>query len=259
MFTIIIPTHDRPVLLSRTLQSLIAQTWQDFQVIVVDDSASYIPPFAEMAALQGRYTYIIRSGEKGPAVSRNLALDLVKTRYVIFLDDDDTFEPGHLASLAAHIGAGAPELLFCDFHVVHEDRTQAPPRLLARDPIAINGVTTDNVHVLNRVPNSCVVYRADVVAGVRYATDMIIYEDWAFLMECLKGRQLRHVAVGGVNIHKSKADAPENMRRGNSRDDLLVETMLHLYKQYQAPNMETRLARQALMAANGVPLLLEQC
>lgn len=35
-----------------------------------------------------------------------------------------------------------------------------------------------------------------------------------------------HVPVSSVIIHKSVADAPENMRRGNTRDDLIVEAML---------------------------------
>lgn len=259
MFTIIIPTHERPLLLRRTLQSLIDQTYKDFQVIVVDDSAAYIPPFPEMSALDGRYTYIIRSGAKGPAESRNMGLELVKTPYVIFLDDDDTFEPGHLQSLAEHIGAGKPELLFCSFSVVNEDRTQSPPTRLSGTPLDISPLNAESVYILNRIPNSCMIYRSDVVAPLRYRTDMIIYEDWDFLLASLKGRQLRHVPVNGVNIHKSVADAPENFRRGNTRDDLIPQTMLDLYKKFPAPDMQTRLARMSLLNGGGVPVTLDQC
>ena len=259
MFTIIIPTHQRPMLLRRTLQSLIDQTYKDFQVIVVDDSAAYIPPFGEMAALAGRYTYIIRSGVNGPAESRNMGLDLARTPYVIFLDDDDTFAPSHLQSLAEQIGAGTPELLFCNFSVVNEDRTQNPPTHLSGGTLDISPLTADSVYVINRIPNSCLVYRRDVVAQVRYPTDMIIYEDWDFLLACLKGRQLRHVPVSGVNIHKSVADAPENFRRGNTRDDLIPQTMLDLYKKHPAPNMQTRMARLSLLTNAGVPVTLDQC
>ncbi len=230
VFTIIVPTHERPLLLSRTLQSLIAQTFTDFRVIIVSDSATYIPPYDEFVALRGRYTYVIRSDAPGPAESRNLGLDLAKTRYVMFLDDDDTFEPNHLESLARHIGEGTPELLFCDFKVRYEDRTTHPPRIESTQSISIGSVTSDSVYVLNKIPNSCVIYRNDVVAQARHDTAMTIYEDWDFLMACLRGRSLAHVPVDSVVIHKTPATAPENMRRGNSRDVLVVSTLLARYK-----------------------------
>lgn len=259
MFTIIVPTHDRPILLRRTLQSLIAQTYKDFKVVIVSDSAGYIPPYEELLALQGRYVYMIRSGVAGPAESRNMGLAVVDTDYVIFLDDDDTFAPGHLQALAAHIGDRSPELLFCDFQVQYEDRTTTPPTFLSTDELDISGVTQDSIYVRNSIPNSCLVYRRDVVAGVKYETDMIIYEDWDFLLACLAGRTLSHVPVNSVFIHKSAATAPENMRRGNTRDDKIVEVMVEMYKKFPGPNQETRLARQALMASAGVPLTLEAC
>jgi glycosyltransferase involved in cell wall biosynthesis len=230
LFTIIIPTHERPLLLRRALQSLIAQTYKDFQVIVVDDTGAYIPPFPELAEL-----------------------------HVMFLDDDDTFEPGHLQALASHIGTRTPEIVHCDFRVLREDRRHNPPQFLGGDDMSTAGITADSIFILNRIPNNCLVYRRDVVQNVRHAGDMRIYEDWDFLLACLAGRTLEHVATNGVNIYKSTADSPENERRGNTRDDLLVPTMLYLYKKHPAPNMATRLGRQELMAHAGHPVTLEQC
>jgi len=257
VITIVIPTHDRPPLLRRTLQSLIAQTWQNFAVIVVSDSSTYVPPYQELSALAGRYTYVDRSGTPGPAESRNMGLALTQSRYVMFLDDDDTLEPGHLGAIAERIGDASPELLFCDFKVCNEDRTANPPKLESIQSVSIADVTAASLFVLNRIPNSCLIYRSDVVARTRYATDLIIYEDWDFLLGCVRDRTLTHVPVNSVTIHKSPAGAAENMRRGNSRNDLIVSTMLSLYKRHPAPSMEIRLARQSLLASAGVSLGLE--
>lgn len=259
MFTIIIPTHERPVLLQRALRSLIAQTWRDFQVIVVDDAGAYIPPFAELAELKGRYTYIIRSGEPGPSTSRNMALALVHTPYVLFLDDDDSLEPQHLQALANHLKDQRPALLFCDFQVQNEDRSTNPIQMLGRETISIADVTRDSVFVRNRIPNSCLLYRQDVVAHLRYDTTLPIYEDWDFLLQCLQHHDLQHVPTSSVVIHKSRATAPENMRRGNTRDDLIGPVMLSLYKTRPALNPQTRVARQTLMASAGIPVALENC
>ena len=256
VFTIIIPTHDRPLLLKRTLESLIAQTCQDFKVVIVSDTAGYLPPYQELSQLDKRFDFVLRcTGTPGPAASRNVGLAIADSEYILFLDDDDTYRPDHLARLKERLLRDKPELLFCNFQVQNEDRTVYPPTLLgAAQPISIADVTFDSVFVRNRIPNSCVAYRSDVLQGVRNETDLIIYEDWDFLMAALAGRSLAHFATDGVVIHKSQATAPENMRRGNTRDDKIVEVMLQLYRRHAAPNMESRLARQALMAGAGVTL-----
>jgi len=259
MFTIIVPTHERPLLLRRTLRSLIAQTYQNFNVIVVDDSPAYIPPYEEFTALSGRYTYVIRSSVAGPSESRNMGLMLAKSEYVIFLDDDDSFEPGHLSALAKALESTSVELAFCSFKICHEDRAKTPPEYLGTEEICISDVTHDSVFVRNRIPNSCMVYRHDVVSQLRHDVEMRIYEDWDFLLTCLSGRTLSYVDINSVTIHKSKPTAPENMRRGNTRDDLIEKVMLRLYRQHPAPNRETQLARQSLLGSVGIEVALDRC
>ncbi len=254
MFTVIVPTHSRPQLLQRTLQSLISQTFSEFRVVIVDDSASHIPPYEELKALAGRYTFIIRSGEAGPAASRNMALDLVHSGYVIFLDDDDTFEPGHLQAMADAINRDKPAIAFCSLQVQNEDRTTISPTALERSIVSIAETTKDAVFVRNCIPNSCLTYRYDVLENIRYDSQMRIYEDWDYLLHCLRGHELTYVPVNSVVIHKSIANAPENFRRGNTRDDLIVETMLKLYQNHPAPSAVVHVQRQALMASAGVHL-----
>lgn len=262
MFTIIIPTHDRPLLLKRTLDSLIAQTCQDFKVVIVSDTAGYLPPYQELHQLSGRFIYVLRcAGAPGPAASRNLGLAIADadataaTDYILFLDDDDTYRPDHLARLKARLERDRPALLFHDFQIQNEDRTVYPPTPMpGGQKVSIADVTDDSVYVRNRIPNSCVAYRSDVLRGVRNETGLIIYEDWDFLLSAMHGQRLVYFDTDGVVIHKSAATAPENMRRGNSRDDKIIEVMRELYRKHPAPNPSTRQARMALMASVGVVL-----
>lgn len=261
MFNIIIPTHNRPDLLRRTLLSLAAQTFPDFHAIIVDDVAPSAPPLDALAALQGRYTYVTRSSKPGPAESRNAALALCDQPWLLYIDDDDTMEPGHLAALAARVQAGPADILFHDFKVQNEDRTVMPPRLLeAATPIAIADASAASVHVLNRIPNSCLLYRRALVADLRFDTELVIYEDWDYLLACLKRGSLQYApGINSVTIHKSAAGVAQNMRRGNSRDDLIVPTMLHLYQAHAAPTPAVRQARFTLLSNAGVAVTLEQC
>jgi glycosyltransferase involved in cell wall biosynthesis len=259
VFTIIVPTHDRPLLLHRALASLAAQTYRDFTVVVVDDAGEHIPPYQILTQLKGRFVYVIRSGRPGPAESRDMGVALAKSKYVMFLDDDDTMEPGHLQALADHIGAQSPDILFCDFKVQREDRATNPPTPLSLDELRIDGVTYESVFVRNRIPNCCAVYRREILKGKRHDAGLRIYEDWDFLLACLKGRKLRHVPTSTVVVHKTPKEGDGNLRRGNTRDDLLVEVTLELYRRHRAPDKKTRQARYDFLTAAGVPVTMDQC
>lgn len=260
MFSIIVPTHDRPELLARALRSLQAQTWRDFTVIVVSDSPRYVAPYAELQALQGRYLYVLRSsGPAGPAASRNLGQRLAQAPYLMFLDDDDSFEPDHLARLAARLRQAPAALTVSDFQVCQEDRTVSPPHRLGLAAVSLADADAASVYVRNRIPNSCVTYRRDGLEGIQHDASLDLYEDWDFLLQCLRRHPVTHCPGHGVVIHKSAADAPANLRRGNGNDDRILPVMLALYQRHPAPDAATRQARQALLAQAGVAVPLEQC
>jgi glycosyltransferase involved in cell wall biosynthesis len=258
VFTVIVPTHERPYLLHRALSSLVAQTFTDFQVIIVSDSGMYLPPIHDLAQLKGRVVYIQRDDGRpmGPGDSRNLALDLVRTPYVLFLDDDDSFEPGHLQAVAQALGGssawGQRPLVFTDFKVLEEDRNQTPPTQLKLTAFSLAGTTAEQVFVRNTIPNSCLVYRSDILKNVRFDTTMKLYEDWDFLLQVLALAPLQHAPGNGVVIHKSYVAGEANLRRGNSQDHILIESTAEIFRRHRAPSAAVAQGRTELMATAGV-------
>lgn len=96
VISIIVPTFNRVRLLRETLESVCAQVYQEWEVIVVDDCSSdgtehYV---RELEARDPRFRYIKRRGENGNAnVCRNQGLEASCGKYVIFLDSDDLLMP----------------------------------------------------------------------------------------------------------------------------------------------------------------------
>jgi glycosyltransferase involved in cell wall biosynthesis len=100
-FSIITPTFKRKDALIRAVNSLIAQTYKDFEMIIVNDSP-YDTTYQEFAASinDPRIHYYINDSNRGVNYSRNFALDHVSadSKWVIFLDDDDYLAPDALAT-----------------------------------------------------------------------------------------------------------------------------------------------------------------
>lgn len=116
---VIIPFYQRETgILSRALDSIAAQTYDDIEVIVVDDS-SPLSPLEEIAARpraeRDRIT-VIRQSNGGPGKARNTALDAVPASadYAAFLDSDDRWEPEHIATAVSGLDAGF-DLFFADY------------------------------------------------------------------------------------------------------------------------------------------------
>ena len=93
-FTLIIPTFNRPEQLTRCLQSLLDQTYANWQAIVVNDGSSSSYEILERFWQDNRISYIHLENNLGVNNARNHALTKIKTKqnnYICFIDDDEHF------------------------------------------------------------------------------------------------------------------------------------------------------------------------
>ena len=91
-FSVIIPTHERPALVQEAVSSVLAQTINDFEVIVVDDGSPGMPDLPS----DRRVRLIAHEVNLGVSVARNTGIEAATGQYVCFLDDDDLYTPERL-------------------------------------------------------------------------------------------------------------------------------------------------------------------
>jgi glycosyltransferase involved in cell wall biosynthesis len=103
LFSVVITTYKRPAYLTEAVASVLAQTFTDFECIVVDDASPEPPKLTD----DPRLRLICRDVNGGAAAARNTGIDSAEGTYVAFLDDDDVWTPNRLAD-AAEAHARAP-------------------------------------------------------------------------------------------------------------------------------------------------------
>ncbi|HVI30549.1 glycosyltransferase family A protein [Phenylobacterium sp.] len=97
-FSVVVPTYNRGHLISYTIRSVLAQTFGDLELLVVDDGSTDDTPAVVQVFADARLRYLpVTNRERGAA--RNHGLRHATGEYVVFLDSDDEFHPDHLETL----------------------------------------------------------------------------------------------------------------------------------------------------------------
>lgn len=91
-FSVVIPVYNRAAALKTAIASVLAQSFQDFEIVVVDDGSSDNPDPGNDPRIR-----FMRQKNRGASAARNTGIDLAKGEFIAFLDSDDRFLPHHLA------------------------------------------------------------------------------------------------------------------------------------------------------------------
>jgi len=119
--TVVVPTFNRPELLSRALESIAKQTFRDFEVVVVNDGhlpvAHSIGPYAETMPIR----LINHARNRGLPAARNTALSVARGKYIAYLDDDDVYLPKHLEMLWTELEKSECQVVYSNARRVRWD------------------------------------------------------------------------------------------------------------------------------------------
>lgn len=131
LFSVIIPTYEGGGRVPPAIPSVLAQTFTDYECLVVDDGSAAPAQVPE----HPRIRFLRRDVNGGPGPARNTGCEAATGEFLVFLDDDDTWHPRRLEALA-RLHAERPDLdiLTTDAVVVRPGRPPEPYYTTRRFP-----------------------------------------------------------------------------------------------------------------------------
>jgi hypothetical protein len=175
--SVIMAAYNGAGLIEETIASVLAQSYRDFELIVVDD-CSTDDTLARLRAIADRRVVVIAAEVNGgPVRARNTAFAAARGRYIVGLDQDDLCHPDRFAVQLASLAANPDTVLVASAADLLEEGTIKPPRgLLNSSPALIDW----RMQFGNPLVWSSVMFRADVARRLEVfeRTDRLYAEDY---------------------------------------------------------------------------------
>lgn len=212
-FSVIIPTYNRADLLDKCLESLVEQTFKDFEVLVCDDgSTDNSKEIADKYKESLDIHYIWNENWGGPARPRNIGIRAAKGEWLCFLDSDDWWTNNKLELCLPYLEHN--DILYHNLYLYDQNKGLIADNFIrCRQPQT--PVYEDLLLNMNCCTNSSVVLRKSVVEQVGFFTEdkaLIAVEDFDYWLRvsqaterfCHIDELLGYYWVGDTSISASE-------------------------------------------------------
>lgn len=132
--SLIIPIYNASPYLAFSLESLLSQPFQDFELILVDDgSTDESASICDAYAAKDDRIKVLHEVHHGVARSRQVGLETARGEYILYVDADDQVEPGMIANMYQEAVTQKADMVLCDYRELTYDgevyRKQEPTAL----------------------------------------------------------------------------------------------------------------------------------
>lgn len=188
MISVIMLTYNREALVSRAIESILAQTYRDFEFIIVDNGAKdRSGQIADEYAAKDARIRVVHRGRGNIGAGRNTGLDAARGAYIAFIDDDDWAEPDFLEFLLQLLLENHAGVAICGA----ADKAFDEKKIMTAEEALIELMWRKKYNMA--FPTK--LFRRELVEGLRFPEDGA-YDDIALMYKLLAGA--KRVAYHGL-------------------------------------------------------------
>lgn len=194
LVSVIVPTHNRPQQLKRAITSVQSQTYDNIEIIVVNDAGTDAESVVRALGHHGDILYIRHGANKGLAAARNTGIGAAHGKYIAYLDDDDVYYPDHIETLVDALETTAYRVAHTQAHRSHQEKRGGDYIETKKVTPYTMDVTHDGLLVRNLVPVLCVMHERACLETVGYFDETLAtHEDWDLWIRLSRQYEFLHV------------------------------------------------------------------
>ena len=205
--SVILPVYNTGSILQETIDSVLNQTFQDFELIIINDGSSDAVTSDILNKQQDRRIRVINQPNQGVAASRNRGMQEAVGKYIAFLDHDDIFLPEKLEVMVKALN-DSPETVLVYTDVVPFGENAEKAHVMPE----IEKITYSTLLRANIIYSmSCVMLNAKLLKGsnIRFDGSCVPCDDWDFYLHCSFCGEIRRISPALVKyrLHDNNQSA----------------------------------------------------
>lgn len=207
LVSVVIPAYNCEKYIKTALSSVMAQTVENIEIIVIDDCSTdnTWKVIEQLAEKDSRIRAIKNEKNLGVAETRNKAMQYSQGEFIALLDSDDYWYEGKLEKQIKLQKETGADLIYCSYAIVDEEEKKKCSNYIVPDHATLDMILKENV-----IGCSTVLFKSDI--GKKYCFQKKYYhEDFVFWIDVLKGGAVAR----GVKEVLSAYRVRENSRASN--------------------------------------------
>ncbi|MGK2938096.1 MAG: glycosyltransferase family 2 protein [Solirubrobacteraceae bacterium] len=173
--SVILPSRDRPIEVRRAAATVIAQTFTDWELVIVDDGSDPAADVVGLEALDPRITVLRNDVATGVSRARNRGIAAAQAPWLAFLDDDDVWHPTKLAAQLAAAERRGATFIYTSATVVESGFH----RVYVQDAVDDDDYELALLHTnVVRAPSSVMVRAAAMAETDGFDPELSVVADW---------------------------------------------------------------------------------
>lgn len=224
--SVIIPCYNQADYLEETLNSVLGQTHENWECILINDgSTDHTAEICkEYFSKDPRFKFIDKKNE-GVNKARNRGIEAATANWLMFLDSDDILLPHRLEAALTHIGTY--NFIVTDFECYGDG--QRTPAFVDLSSRAIN---FENLlagwDMGFNLPIHCVTFSRELLGNTRFHTDLKAKEDFIFWLEILRKLEASPVFIPEVSaLYRQHAGGASKIFESTFRDEFTANAYLY--------------------------------
>ena len=232
--SVIVPVYQVEQYIAQCIESVLNQTFQDFELILIDDgSKDKSGEICDSYAEKDDRIHVIHTENQGAASARNIGLDHASGKYITFLDGDDYLAENMIARLYEEIQYSEYDMVVCDFLNLLPDEKE-------NFIVHLQEKTVSGREVLEHLKNERnhglwtivwnKIYKSEVLENLRFP-DGKYFEDEFFSNQLYLNSGQIHVIPDVLCYHRVLANSTMNTQKAENYLDLLdaLQERLEIY------------------------------
>lgn len=229
MISVIIPVYNTANKLKRCVDSILCQTFQDYEIILIDDgSTDESGQICDQYALASTKVYVRHKENGGVSSARNIGIDISKGEYICFVDSDDYVDNNYLNDMYSILVEKSADIVFCRLNKRNDKLAEI---------LDFNNCNEIIQFVLKESSEMCTkMFKKKIIGDLRFNQSIFLGEDTLFAVEYSK-KCIRGIFINQVLYHYEKSTSSSTYMTDSkllnkyltyieSRKQMLIDTSL---------------------------------